>query len=139
MVVVHVTKRRKMFLPLALLLLVAIATATSPPFQKAGRSSIHVQNINVTAPWLSVVNTRGMGYYYSSFYQGTSCAGTPTYQEGYVTGKCLQLGSPAGISSPHGTSIRMDCSATCKLQNILPHLLAACCVLTFHFPSSIFL
>ena len=121
------------------LLAVAIATATSPPFQKAGRSSIHVQNINVTAPWLSVVNTRGMGYYYSSFYQGTSCAGTPTYQEGYVTGKCLQLGSPAGISSPHGTSIRMDCSATCKLQNILPHLLAACCVLTFHFPSSIFL
>ena len=96
--------------------LLAVATASMP---QVGQSSVHVQNINInvtTTPWLSVVNTRGMGYYYSSFYQGTSCAGTPTYQEGYVTGKCLKLGSPVGAS------VRMDCSATCKSQNFFDQL-----------------
>ena len=64
---------------------------------------------NTTLP---VINSRGIGYYYTSFYSGSQCVGTPTYQEGYATGKCLRLGSPAGLSAPSGTSIRMDCSAT---------------------------
>ena len=66
---------------------------------------------NTTLP---VINSRGIGYYYTSFYSGSGCVGTPTYQEGYATGKCLRLGSPAGLSAPTGASIRMDCSATCK-------------------------
>ena len=86
------------------------------------RAPVRSENIvlgksrNTTLP---VINSRGIGYYYASFYSGAGCSGTPTYQEGYATGKCLTLGSPAGISSPKnpfplGTSIRMDCSATCK-------------------------
>ena len=72
---------------------------------------------NTTLP---VINSRGIGYYYASFYAGAGCVGTPTYQEGYAIGKCLTLGTPPGVTSPQKssnappTSIRMDCSATCK-------------------------
>ena len=82
-----------------------------------GRIPIRTENIvlgkskNTTLP---VINSRGIGYYYTSFYSGVGCSGTPTYQEGYATGKCLRLGSPTGLSAPSGTSIRMDCSATRK-------------------------
>ena len=75
------------------------------------RTSVHVENVVVNSTSLPYVNTRGMGYYYTSFYQSAGCIGSPTFQEGYVTGKCLKLASPSGITTS-GTSIRMDCSAT---------------------------
>ena len=88
------------------------------------RAPVRSENIvlgksrNTTLP---VINSRGIGYYYASYYAGAGCVGTPTYQEGYATGKCLTLGTPPGVTSPQQlstnplkTSIRMDCSATCK-------------------------
>lgn len=58
------------------------------------------------------VNLRGLGYYYTSFYQDKSCdSSSMVLQEGYVTGKCLQLKlskkDKAIVKSP---SVRFDCS-----------------------------
>ena len=99
------------------------------------RNPVHSENIVLgknTTLNLPVINSRGIGYYYASFYAGAGCVGTPTYQEGYATGKCLTLGTPPGVISPQQlsttlspaatppyvnappSSIRMDCSATRK-------------------------
>ena len=71
-----------------------------------GNEPIHKEDIMINSSLINV-NTRGMGYYYLSFFQSTDCSDTPTYQEGYQTGKCLRLASPRTAGS-----IRMDCSAT---------------------------
>ena len=86
------------------------------------RVPVRSENIVLGNPTdITSINTRGIGYYYASYYAGAGCVGKPTYQEGYATGKCLTLGTPPGVTSPQQlstnplkTSIRMDCSATCK-------------------------
>ena len=72
-----------------------------------GKTSINKENIMINGTALQYVNTRGMGYYYLSFYQSSDCSGTEAYQEGYLTGKCLRL-----ANAHTAGSIRMDCSAT---------------------------
>ena len=47
------------------------------------------------------VNLRGMGYYSTAFFSTATCTGSPSFQEGYATGRCLQLAN--------GGSVRMDC------------------------------
>ena len=47
------------------------------------------------------VNLRGMGYYSTAFFSSATCTGSPSFQEGYATARCLQLAN--------GGSVRMDC------------------------------
>ena len=71
-----------------------LATSASEAKNDVRRAPVRSENTvlgksrNTTLP---VINSRGIGYYYASYYSGVGCSGTPTYQEGYATGKCLIL------------------------------------------------
>ncbi len=71
---------------------VALAIPISVSF---GRD-VHIEDVAILKPGNSslsgAVNLKGLGYYYTSFYQDAACSdASKTFQEGYATGKCLQL------------------------------------------------
>lgn len=68
-------------------------------------TTVHTEDAFIRSSDTVNVNLKGMGYYHISFYSGSTCSGTPSFQEGYATGRCLSLSSTTG-------SVRMDCSAS---------------------------
>jgi hypothetical protein len=95
-----------------------LAAALVSPLALSFGRQVHNEDVVILKPGNSslsgTVNLKGLGYYYTSFYQDSSCSdASKTFQEGYATGKCLQLHLAPQKSDPLlnlSPSVRLDCS-----------------------------